>query len=184
MEQPIKTLKPLNRMPFTLAVFMRLLVLIPIFGMSILMIATGFPGIRKGDVIELPTFLLGIAFFALSVSLLVKIFILERLRISQLQYLFYPDRLVIYNKKRGRILHEVFFEQMPEFTFHENLKNFGYIVIGKNEPIMARGGIFGQNIGVNMKDPDIMLENLPEVKKEYLFLKELVEAHQTSQNDG
>lgn len=180
MEQPIKILEPLKRMPFTLAVFMRLLVLIPIFGMSILMMVAGFIGILKNNILELPTLLLGIAFFAISSFILVKIFILEKLRISQLQYFFYANRLVIYNKKKSLILYEVFFEQIPEFTFHENLKNFGYIVIGKNEPIMARGGMFGQNIGINMKDPDIMLENLPEVKKEYLFLKELVETYKTT----
>lgn len=165
-------------MPFTLAIFTRLLVLIPVFGMSVLMITAGFFGFWKGNIVELPTLIFGFAFFVLSSFLLVKIFILEKLRISQLQYLFYTDRLVIYNEKKDRILHEVYYGQFPAFTFHENLKNHGYIVIGKNEPIMARGGIFGQNIGVNMKDPDIMLENLPDVKKEYLFLKELVEAHQ------
>lgn len=179
--EPIKILAPQRKMPFTLAVFMRLLVLVPIFGMSILMMVTGYLGIQKGDIIELPTLLLGIAFFALSSSLLTKIFILEKIRLSQIQYLFYPDRLVIYNQKKDRILHELFFYKFPPFTFHENLSNFGYIVIGQNEPIMARGGIFGQNIGINMKDPDIMLENLPEVKKEYLFLKELVETEKSNQ---
>ena len=175
MEEPLKILKPLNRIPFTLAVFMRLLVLIPVFGMSILMMVTGYQGIQKGDIIELPTLLLGMTFFALSSSLLVKIFILEKIRLSQLQYLFYSNRLVIYNQTKDKILYELFYTKFSQFTFHENMKHFGYIVIGKNEPIMKGGGIFGQNIGINMKDPDIMLENLPEVKKEYLLLKELVE---------
>ncbi len=174
--EPIKILTPQKKMPFTLAVFMRLLVLVPIFGMSVLMMVTGYTGIQKSDIIELPTLLLGIAFFALSSALLTKIFILEKMRLSQLQYLLYTDRLVIYNQKKDRIIHELFYYKFPQFTFHENLNNFGYIVIGQNQPIMARGGIFGQNIGINMKDPDIMLENLPEVKKEYLFLKGLVEA--------
>ena len=175
MEQPIKTLTPIKRIPFTLAIFMRLLVLIPIFGVSILMMVTGFIGVFKGELMELPTLLVGIAFFVITSFFLLNIFVLKKRRLSQLQYLFYPDRLVIYNEKKDQILHEVFYDQFPDFTFHENLTNFGYIVIGKNEPVMARGGIFGQNYGINMKDPDIMLENLPEVKKEYRFLKELVE---------
>lgn len=176
MEEPIKILNPQKKMPFTLAVFMRLLVLIPVFGMSILMMVTGYRGIREDNIIELPTLLLGIAFFALSSSLLVKILILEKIRLSHLQYLFYSNRLVIYNQKKDKILYELFYNKFSQFTFHENRNNFGYIVIGKNEPIMKRGGIFGQNIGINMKDPDIILENLPEVKKEYLLLKELVKA--------
>lgn len=177
MEQPIKILTPLKRMPLTLAVFMRLLVLTPIFGMSVLMIITSIPGLYEGDIIELPSFLLGIAFFVITSYFLLKIFVLEKIRLSQLQYLFYRDRLVIYNHSKDEILHELFYQAFPAFSFHENLSNFGYIVIGKEEPIMTRGGIYGQNYGVNMKDPAIMLENLPEVKKEYLFLKELVEAH-------
>ncbi len=167
-------------MPFTLAVFMRLLVLIPIFCMSVLMIATGIMGIQKDHNPELSTFIFGIVVFAMSSSLLVNIFLLKKLRLSQLQYLFYNDRLVIYNQKKHKILQEVLYENFPAFSFHENLKNFGYIVIGKTEPIITTGGIFGQNMGVNMKDPDIMLENLPEVKKEYLFLKELIEKYQTT----
>lgn len=178
MEQPIKTLTPIKRIPFTLAIFMRLLVLIPIFGISILMMVTGFIGAFKGELMELPTLLFGIAFFVITSFFLLNILVLKKRRLSQLQYLFYPDRLVIYNEQKDQILHEVFYDQFPDFTFHENLTNYGYIVIGKNEPVMARGGIFGQNYGINMKDPDIMLENLPEVKKEYLFLKELVEAQQ------
>ncbi len=168
-------------MPFTLVVAMRLLVLIPGFGVSVLMMITGISGLYEGDIIELPTLLLGIAFFVITSYFLLKIFVLEKIRLSQLQYLFYSDRLVIYNEQKNQILREVLYDQFPDFTFHENLTNFGYIVIGKNEPVMARGGIFGQNYGINMKDPDIMLENLPNVKQEYLFLKELVEAQQKTQ---
>ena len=178
MEQPIKTLSPVKRMPFTLVIAMRLLVLIPIFGVSVLMIITGIPGLFEGDIIELPTLLLGIVFFVFTSSFLLKIFVLEKIRLSQLQYLFYPDRLVIYNQVTNQIIHDLSFEDFPSFTFRENLNNFGYIIIGKEEPVMARGGIFGQNYGINMKDPDIMLENLPEVKKEYLFLKELIAKYQ------
>lgn len=172
--EPIKILTPQKKIPFTLAIAIRLLVLIPVFGISILMMVIGYQGVQKGDIVEVPTLLGGILFFMVSGSLLIKIFILEKIRLSQLQYLFYMDRLVIYNHSKNKILHELFFNNFPSFTFHENLTNFGFIVIGKNEPIMARGGIFGQKIGVNMTDPEIMLENLPEVKKEYLFLKELI----------
>ncbi len=49
MEQAIKILKPLKRMPFTLAVFMRLLVLVPILGMSILMIVTGYREMQQAE---------------------------------------------------------------------------------------------------------------------------------------
>lgn len=169
-------------MPFTLVVAMRLLVLIPIFGVSVLMIITGIMGLYEGDIIELPTLLLGIVFFVFTSRFLLKIFVLEKIRLSQLQYHFYPDRLVIYNLVTNQIIHNLSFEDFPSFTFRENGNNFGYIVIGKEEPIMTKGGIFGQNYGINMKDPEIMLENLPEVKKEYLFLKELIAKYQEEHN--
>ena len=128
------------------------------------------------------TLIPGIFFFVFSLFSLIYIFILKRRKLSQLKYLLYTDRLVIYNHSKDQILHELFYNQFPPFTFHENLNNFGFIVIGKEEPIMTRGGIYGQNVGVNMKDPDIMLENLPEVKKEYLFLKSLVDESISEQN--
>lgn len=182
MEQPIKILSPLKRMPFTLAIFMRLLVLIPIFGMSILMIVTGIRETQLNTTSGLFTVIPGIVFFLVSSNFLIFIFFLKRRKLSQLQYLFYTNRLVIYNQVNNQILHDLSFDDFPSFTFHENLNNFGYIVIGKNEPIMAKGGAFNLQWGINMKDPDIMLENLPEVKKEYLFLKELVEAYQAKHN--
>ena len=172
----VKLLVPQKKMPFTLAVFMRLLVLIPIFGMSIFMIITGYQEFQAFGKMGLFTFIPGIFFFLISSFLLINIFILKKRRLAQLQYLLYRDRLVIYNHSKNQILHELFYKAFPAFSFHENLNNFGYIVIGKEEPIMTKGGIYGQNVGVNMKDSEIMLENLPEVKKEYLFLKELVEA--------
>jgi hypothetical protein len=173
--EPVKVLIPQNKMPFTLAVFMRLLVLIPIFGMSIFMIITGYRSIQEGMKAELITLISGIIFLLISSFLLINIFILKKRRLAQLQYLFYQDRLVIYNHSKGQILHELFYKAFPSFTFHENLNNFGFIVIGPEEPVLAKGGPFNLKWGVNMRDADIMLENLPEVKKEYLFLKELVE---------
>jgi hypothetical protein len=173
--EPIKILEPQKRMPFTLAVFMRLLVLIPVFGVSILMIVTGYQELQEFGKMGLFSFIPGIFLFVFSLFSLIRIFVLKRLKLSQLNYLFYADRLVIYNHSKDQILHELLFLNFPPFTFHENLNNFGFIVIGIEEPIFAQGGIFKLKVGVNMKDPEIMLENLPEVKKEYLFLKELVE---------
>lgn len=182
MEEPLKLLKPLKRMPFTLAVFMRLIVLIPVFGMSILMIVTGYQEIQRFGKLGLLTFLPGIFAFIFSSGFLIHIFFLKKRKLSQLHYLIYPDRLVIYNHVKEQIIHELPFDDFPPFTFHENLNNFGFIVIGDGEPVIARGGLFNQRVGVNMKDADIMLENLPEVKKEHLFLKELIEAYQAKHN--
>lgn len=169
-------------MPFTLAVFMRLVVLIPVFGMSILIIVTGYRETQQFGKRGLLSLLPGIFFFIISSAFLINIFFLKKRKLSQLHYLIYPDRLVIYNHVNKQIIHELPFDDFPPFTFHENLNNFGFIVIGKEEPVIASGGILNQRFGVNMKDADIMLENLPEVKKEYLFLKEQIEAHQTKHN--
>ncbi len=182
MEQALKLLKPLKRMPFTLAVFMRLVVLIPAFGMSILMIVTGYQETQRLGMLGLLSLLPGIFFFIFSSVSLINIFFLKKRKLSKLHYLFYRDRLVIYNHVNKQIIHELPFDDFPPFTFHENLNNFGFIVIGKEEPVIANGGLFNQRVGVNMKDADIMLENLPEVKKEYLFLKELIEAYQAKHN--
>lgn len=179
MEQPVKLLKPLKRMPFTLAIFMRLLVLIPMFGVSILMIITGYEEFQQLGKVGLLSILPGIFFLIFSSALLIHIFFLKRRALSRLHYLFYSDRLVIYNHVNDTIIHEIPFADFPVFSFHENLNNFGFIIIGTEEPVYARGGLFNLKAGVNIKDADIMLENLPEVRKEYLSLKELVEAYQT-----
>lgn len=161
-------------MPFTCKVFMRLLVLIPIFGMSILMIVTGYQEMKQNATFGLLSFIPAIFIFILSSLLLIHLLFLKKRKLAQLRYLFYTNRLVIYNHAKDQLLHELFYNEFPEFTFHENLNNFGYIIIGQHEPIITTGGIFKLKYGVNMKDHEIMLENLPEVKKEYLFLKELI----------
>lgn len=176
MEQPINILEPQKRMPFTLAVAVRLVVLIPLFSMSVFMIVAGYLSIQKGHWFELSSLIAGIFFCVMSCIMLLQIFVFKKRQLAQIQYRFYPDRLVIYNQIKEQPLHELFYREFPAFTFHENLNNFGYIVIGTEEPLVAKSGIFKKRWGVNMADPEIVLENLPEVRNVYLFLKGLVDS--------
>lgn len=167
-------------MPFTLAVFMRLIVLIPLFGISILMIVSGYQEIRQFGKPGLLTFFPGIFAFVFSSVFLIDLFFLKKWKLSQLHYLIYPDRLVIYNHVRDKIIHELPFDDFPAFTFHENLNNFGYIVIGTEESILTRSGFSKHQWGINMANSEIVLENLQDVRQVYVFLKELVDSAKKS----
>lgn len=182
MEKPIRILKPLPGMTLTLTVVTRTLILIPVFGVSILMIVSGFREILQGFKFGFISFIPAIFLFVISLRLLIHTFLLKKRKLAQLHYLIYSDRLVIYNHIKGEVLREIHYNTIPELTFHENLDNSGFIVIGPEEPVLAKGGLFKLKWGVNMKDADNMLENLSEVKKEYLFLKGLIEAYQEEEH--
>lgn len=118
--------------------------------------------------------IMGSLFFVVSGYQLFNIFVLKRRRLRELQYIFYSDRLVIYNKTQEKELDSISYQNFPPITFHENLNDFGYIVIGNHEELMSRrAGTL--RWGVSMKDHELMLENLPNVRKEYEFLKGLIE---------
>lgn len=175
--QPIKILEPQSKIGFSITLFVRLLVLIPIFCVSILLIINGSKGIGQGIVIEYWTVIFGIFAFCFTGYHLVNYFFLNPRKMKELQYLLFGDKLVIYNQKKQQELHSISYDHFPEFSFHENLNDFGYIVIGPEVPLIDRKSPHSLKWGVSMEDAEIMLENLPDVRKEYEFLKGLIEAY-------
>lgn len=173
--KPLKILEPQTKVGFSVVLFVRLVVLIPILFVSGFMIFSAVQSIRQGVKGEYFSLIPGIIFLFLSGALLLNIFVLNSRKLKQLQYLIYEDRLVIFNKKTNSELKNIPFQDFPECSFHENLNDFGYIVIGPEVPLIAKNRSVPWRWGVSMEDPQIMLENLPNVKKEYEFLKNTVE---------
>ncbi len=116
-----------------------------------------------------------------SVFLLVVFFIgilplyLRWKRLQPLKYFISNERLIIFNETQNKIVLSFTFTQFPEINFHENANNSGYIIIGEVQPAFGRYGLFGAKVGVNLADHEILLENIPNVRKVYDNLKTKIE---------
>lgn len=79
-------------------------------------------------------------------------------------------RLIIFDKSASKIKHSFSFIEFPNLTYRENAYNFGFIIIGKPEPFFEQQS-FQSKAGVNLKDDEIVLYNLKNVKAEYDYIK-------------
>jgi hypothetical protein len=98
-------------------------------------------------------------------------------RLQPLKYLVTNERLILFNAELNEIQHSFAFTSFPEIHLHENLRNFGYIIIGESEETFAQTGL---KWGINLNDHSLVLENIPEVRKVYELLLEKVEAAKDS----
>jgi hypothetical protein len=98
-------------------------------------------------------------------------------RLQPLKYFVTNERLILFNVELNEIQHSFAFTSFPEIHVHENLRNFGYIIIGESEATFAQTGL---KWGVNLNDHQLVLENIPEVRKVYQLLMEKVEAAKDS----
>lgn len=96
-------------------------------------------------------------------------------KLQPLKYYATNERLIIYDTASAKILHSFEFKQFPEMEFRENANNSGYIILGEVQPAFGRFGLFGAKVGVNLADHEIVLENIPEVRKTFYYLKSKVE---------
>ena len=94
-------------------------------------------------------------------------------RLQSLKYFVTNERLILFNAELNEIEHSFAFTTFPEIHLHENLKNAGYIILSESEPTFAHTGL---KWGVNLNDYQLVLENIPEVRKVYQLLMEKVEA--------
>lgn len=93
-------------------------------------------------------------------------------RLQPLKYYITDKRLIIFDTNRSLILYDYKFESFPQIILHENAYNSGYIIIGVAEPTFVRGtGLHPLRVGVNLADHEIVLENIPDVKKTYDLIK-------------
>lgn len=156
-------IKHSKKLPFRLADWLRSLIFIGIIIVAIASIRSeGF--ISIGSVFLLVTFFLGI----LPLYLRWK-------RLQPLKYLLTNCRLIIYNESLNQIEHSFDFRSFPEMTLHENAYNSGYIVLGAVQPTFETHGLFQTKVGVNLSDHEVVLENIPEVRKVFNTLKEKIE---------
>lgn len=123
------------------------------------------------------TFLFGLMFLIIIVVLGVIPLYLRWKKLQPLEYLITNERLIIFNTKQDRIERSFDFIQFPEIHLHESAYNSGYIIIGLAQPPFMRGGLFGTRVGVNLVDHEIVLENIPEVRKTYNYLKAKIDQH-------
>ncbi len=94
-------------------------------------------------------------------------------RLQPLKYFMTNERLIIFNSEEDEIQHSFYFTSFPEIHLHENLRNVGYIIMGESEPTFAHTGL---KWGVNLKDHQLVLENIPEVRKVYELILEKIDA--------
>lgn len=98
-------------------------------------------------------------------------------KLQPMQYFVTNERLILFNEEADEIQHSFSFTSFPEIHLHENLRNFGYIIIGESEPTFANSGL---KWGVNLNDHQLVLENIPEVRKVYELLMEKIEEAKVS----
>ena len=158
-EEIIETISHKNYPPFRQEDWLRTILIIPFFALGVfMMFNNGF------SFFSLIIISIGIIYF-------VQIFLRWK-KIIQLEYLLTNKKLLIYNKVNKKIEHSFEFTNFPKMTLRENAYNFGFIIIGEKEPILAVSkSIMGIRGGVNMKDHKIVLENLPNAKEIYNLLK-------------
>ena len=100
-------------------------------------------------------------------------------RLQPLKYFVTNERLILFNAELNEIQHSFAFTSFPEIHVHENLRNFGYMIIGESEPTFAQTGL---KWGVNLNDHQLVLENIPEVRKVYELLMEKIDAAKESKS--
>jgi len=152
-----------KKLPFRLEDWLRSLIFI---GLTVAAIAS----LRGDGILSIGTIFL-IAVFFLGILPLY----LRWKKLQPLKYFITNERLVIFNKTRDRIEQSYDFTEFPEINIHENAYNSGYIIIGNVETTFGRFGLLGTKVGVNLADHDIVLENIPEVRKTFNYLKTKIE---------
>jgi hypothetical protein len=161
-------IKHTNKLPFRLEDWIRSSIFVG------LMIAA-FAFIRSEGLISMGSvFLLFIFFFG------IRPLFQRWKRLRSLKYFVTNERLILFNAEQNEIEHSFAFTTFPEIHVHENLRNFGYMITGESEPTFAHTGL---KWGVNLNDHQLVLENIPEVRKVYELLMEKVEAAKDSGNN-
>jgi hypothetical protein len=152
-----------KRLPFRLEDWLRSLVFI---GLTVAAIAS----LRSDGILSIGTVFL-IAVFFLGILPLC----LRWKKLQPLKYIITNERLIIFNQTQDKIEKSYDFTVFPDINLHENAYNSGYIIIGNVEPTFGRLGLFGTKVGVNLADHEVVLENIPEVRKIFNYLKTKIE---------
>lgn len=152
-----------KKLPFRLEDWLRSIIFI---GFTIMAIAS----LRSDGILSIGTVFLIVVFFLGILPLY-----LRWKKLQPLKYFITNERLIIFNETQDKIEQSFEFTKFPEINLHENVYNSGYIIIGEVQPAFGRHGLFGTKVGVNLADHEIVLENIPNVRKVYIFLKTKIE---------
>lgn len=95
---------------------------------------------------------------------------LRRLKTINSVYYITNQRVIIFNQHSTDTIKSFFFNQFPEIDYRENAYGFGYIILGKKEPLFVYGGRMG---GINILEHKDVMNNIVDVKAEYDLIKKL-----------
>ena len=166
-EQIVFEIEHTNKLPFRLEDWIRSSIFVG------LMIAA-FAFIRSEGLISMGSVFLLFVFFV-GIRPLYQ----RRKRLQSLKYFVTNERLILFNTELNEVEHSFAFASFPEIHLHENLRNFGYIIIGESESTIGRSGL---KWGLNLNNHQLVLENIPEVRKVYQLLMEKMEEAKESKS--
>lgn len=179
-EKVLRIVYPNTGFSLRLADMVRMIVLIPIFGVSVFMISNYFT--QELTLIFEP--IIGVFFLIFSGYNLIYLLFIRRFKLRSISYIFFEYRFVIFNHQEKCEVHSFTYSDFPSIEFHENLNDFGYIIIGEKEPLIGKRVTplyFGY--GVNMADHPISIENIDKVRELYNFLTSLIEQAKQKQHE-
>lgn len=97
--------------------------------------------------------------------------------IYQIRYYLTNKRLLLFDIKKQKILHSFYYSDFPKMTLRENAYNYGFIIIGNTEDLIEGPETpfrFPMHGGINLKDHEIVLENIQNVRKIHDLIQEKI----------
>lgn len=155
-----------NYLPFRLEDWYRVPVYLLVIGLAIYILVTEGTGLSFIFILPITV---GASYFGIYM-------LLKRWpAVRQVEYIVTDQRLIIWNKKKREVQHSFPFTDFPRMSLRENAYNFGFIILGEPAPLIVTTIDFLRiRTGFNGRDFDVVIENLPEVRKVYNMLREKV----------
>jgi len=162
-EQIEELIEHKNYLPFRLEDWLRIPIYLFVIGLGIFILIN--EGVSIGFIFIIPIMIVSLY---LSVYKLLKRWV----ETKQVEYIITDRRLIIHNKKKNKVEHSFKFSDFPCMTLRENAYNYGYIILGEPAPLIVTNTyLLRISRGINIRDHDLVIENLPNVRKVYNRLR-------------
>lgn len=99
------------------------------------------------------------------------------IKIYKTKYYLTNKRLIIFDTSKNEIEHSLHFADFPKMTLRENAYNYGFIIIGEPEELIEGADTpfrFPIRGGLNLKDHEIVLDNIQNVRKIHDLIQEKI----------
>ena len=106
------------------------------------------------------------------------------IKICNLKYYLTDRSLIIYNVKKKTVEHYFDFLDFPKMTLRENAYDYGFIILGEPKPIIVGDvpfKLFESRIGVSLSDHEVVLDNIPNVRKAYDLIQQKINKNELLQ---